>query len=303
MRLLLAALTLLFAGLSVGLSAAASAKAEVPPSGGTKVGDLSITGRETWSGMVTVDGVVTVRKGGELTVEPGTRVRFVRRDLDGDGIGDAELRVEGKIFIRGEEDRPVVFTSAEKAPAPADWKFLIIDHGESAEARYAVFEYAFSGVQIHYTRGTFSRIVSRRNVDGFRFSTSPVVLTDSLLTGNEHGVRFEERGAGATIRRTVISGNTVGVFAVVKCRGLTSFADNRIEGNSEYAVKLGEKQSEDLPMGGNWWGADAIGDPQKLFFDGRRERGLGNVVFTPVLASPPAAAGPGLAMTERGNLP
>ncbi len=279
--------------------AAPSAPAEV-----RKVGDLAIDGRETWSGAVTVDGVVTVRKGAALTIAPGTVVRFVRRDRDGDGIGDAEIRVEGRIAVEGEEKAPVIFTSAEEKPAPADWKFLIIDHGEGAEVRCALFEYAFSGVQIHYTRGTFSRIICRRNVDGFRFSTSPAVLEDALLTGNEHGIRFEERGAGAVIRRTVIRGNQVGIFAVTRCRGLTVIAGNRIEDNLEYAVKLGEKQTADLPLGGNWWGGRGGGQLAEAFFDGRREAGLGKVLPDPVLASAPAA-GPGPALTailtERGE--
>jgi hypothetical protein len=274
------------------------------PAEGRRVGDLAVTGRETWGGTVTVDGVVTVRQGAILTIRPGTVVRFVRRDRDGDGIGDAEIRVEGRIAVEGEETAPVVFTSAEEKPAPADWKFLIIDHGEGAEVRCALFEYAFSGVQIHYTRGTFSRIVSRRNVDGFRFSTSPAVLEDSLLTENEHGIRFEERGAGATIRRTVFRANQVGIFAVTKCRGLTAIAGNRIEDDLEYAVKLGDKQTADLPLAGNWWGGRQGKTLTDAFFDGRREADLGKVLYEPVLASPPPA-GPGpvlkAILSERGE--
>ncbi len=264
--------------------------------------DREIRGEESWRGGVTVDGVVTVRKGGSLTLEPGTTVRFVRRDLDGDGIGDAELRVEGWLRARGTPVAPVVFTSAQERPAPADWKFVIVDHGQGVEVANAVFEYAFSGVQVHYTRGSFTRIISRFNEDGFRFSTAPVVLTDSLLTENRHGIRFEERGAGASIRRTLITGNEVGVFAVVKAKGLTVFSDNVIEGNRLYNVKLGDLQRDDLPMGGNWWGGlrgDAL---LATFFDGRREPGLGKVLPDPLLPARPAA-GPGPDSTNRGERP
>ena len=258
-----------------------------------------IEGRKEWSGEVTVKGVVIVKKGAMLTVARGTVVRFFPEDLDGDGIGDAELRVEGSIYILGTEKEPVVFTSASERPAPADWKFLMINHADEARVEYAVFEYAFSGVQIHYTRGTFRKIVSRHNVDGFRFSTAPVVLEDSILMCNENGIRYEERGAGAVIRNNIISGNRVGIFAVVKCKGLTSITGNNIAGNRSYNVKMGIEQTRDINISGNWFGH---ADPEKVaesFFDGRIEPELGTVQFEPTLKKRSETSGPGDKLVER----
>ena len=192
--------------------------------------------------------------------------------------------------MSGTEKDPVIFTSAASQPASADWKYVMINHAEGATVRNAVVEYAYSGIQIHYTRGSFSGIVSRHNVDGFRFSTAPVTLENSLLTENENGIRFEERGAGAVIRSNRITRNRIGVFAVIKCLGLTTFKNNSIENNSDYAVKMGIEQREDIPLKGNWWGSSDALEISGNFFDGRREPGLGRVEFEPYLLERPASA-------------
>jgi len=102
-----------------------------------------------------------------------------------------------------------------------------------------------------------------------------------------NGIRFEERGAGATIRRNVVSGNEVGVFAVIKCRGLTVFEENIFEKNLDYNVKMGERQTEDIPMKGNWWGQIEPQAIEDTFFDGRIEPEVGRVLFEPYLMERP----------------
>lgn len=240
-----------------------------------------------WDGEVKIDGIVIVAKGGSLSIAQGTRVIFSVRDDDGDGIGDSELRVEGSLEVTGTERDPVIFTSAAVNPGPADWKYIMINHADGARVSNAVIEYAYSGIQIHYTRGFFSGLVARHNVDGFRFSTAPVILENSLLTQNVNGIRFEERGAGATVRRNVLSDNKVGIFAVIKCRGMTVFEENVLENNLDYNVKMGERQSEDIPMKGNWWGHLESAAIENTFFDGRIEPEVGRVLFEPYLKERP----------------
>ena len=64
----------------------------------------------TWSGEVTITGQTVVKKGATLTILPGTTVRFLWIDEDGDGIGDSELNVEGRIVARGEKGTGITFT-------------------------------------------------------------------------------------------------------------------------------------------------------------------------------------------------
>jgi hypothetical protein len=249
-----------------------------------------VDGETVWEGNVLIDGVVIVTETGVLTVAAGTTVQFVPRDDDSDGIGDSELRVEGELKVQGTKSAPVLFTSAAESPGPADWKYVMVNHARGVSMSNTVIEYAYSGVQVHYTRGTFTGITARHNVDGFRFSTAPVSLTKSLLTENENGIRFEERGAGAVIRENRVVRNRIGVFAVVKCRGLTVFDGNVIEENGDYNVKLGINQSDDIPMKGNWWGSEESSSIENTFFDGRVEAGLGRVEFEPYLKERPALA-------------
>ncbi len=265
------------------------------PAGGSCEGVTPIqrvlSGETRWEGDVSIDGVVIVTGEGSLSIGAGSRVLFTPRDDDGDGIGDSELRVEGVLRVEGTPDNPVLFTSAAALPAAADWKYIMINHARGAHVEHAVIQYAYSGIQVHYTRGTFRGLVARHNVDGFRFSTAPVLLENSLLTRNENGIRFEERGAGAVIRGNRITRNRIGVFAVIKCRGLTAFENNSIDENTDYAVKMGLEQREDLPMDGNYWGPV---DPEKIpesFFDGRIEPSLGKVLYTPHLEERPEWAG------------
>lgn len=255
----------------------------------------------TWDKGVTVDGIVIVAKGARLRIAQGVRVRFAPRDDDGDGIGDSELRVEGSLEVAGTGEEPVVFTSAAPDPQPADWKYIMVNHADGVRMTGAVLEFAYSGVQVHYTRGFFSGIRARRNVDGFRFSTAPVTLQDSELTGNVNGIRFEERGAGAVIRRNLVTGNNIGVFAVIKCRGLTVFEGNLFEKNLDYNVKMGQRQTEDVPMKGNWWGHTDAAAIEETFFDGRVEPELGKVVFEPYLMNRPELSTQDAARSTQGK--
>ena len=242
---------------------------------------------DDWEGEIKIDGIVIVAKGGALNIAQGTRVIFSVRDDDGDGIGDSELRIEGSLKVSGTEDDPVIFTSGSLKPGPADWKYIMINHADGATVRNAIVEYAYSGIQVHYTRGSFSWIEARHNVDGFRFSTAPVTLESSLLTQNINGIRFEERGAGAVIRNNRITRNRIGVFAVIKCAGLTAFEKNSIYGNTDYAVKMGLEQKSDIPIADNWWGSGDPGEISGSFFDGRVEAGLGKALFEPFLMEEP----------------
>jgi hypothetical protein len=110
------------------------------------------------------------------------------------------------------------------------------------------------------------------------------------LTQNVNGIRFEERGAGAVIRSNSITRNLIGVFAVIKCLGLTAFENNIIDHNSDYAVKMGIQQIDDIPMMGNWWGSSDAVKIRESFFDGRIEPELGKVVYEPFLTERPHLA-------------
>jgi len=246
-----------------------------------------LTRDETWRGIVTVRGSVVVPKGVRLTILPGTTVRFERIDTDGDGIGDSELYVEGELIAEGTVEEPIRFTSAEAAPGPKDWKYLFVNLSRKTSLSHCISEYAFSGVQIHFSHAYVDRCLFRRCVDGFRFSTAEGVFERNRMTENVYGVRYEERNSKAILTRNDITGNRVGIFCVMESTGRVVLRENRIHGNVDYDFKLGNRQKADIPARENWWGTD---DPDRIrekIFDRRIEPDLGRVLFEPFLSVPP----------------
>jgi hypothetical protein len=244
---------------------------------------------ETWQGEVVVRGSVIVPKGVTLTVLPGAVVRFEKLDVDGDGIGDSELYVEGRLVAEGTAARPIRFTSAEASPAPRDWKYIYLDLSEKSSLAHCVSEYAFSGVQIHFASASVRRCTFRHCVDGFRFSTADGRFEGNRMTGNVYGVRYEERNSRAELVGNEITGNQVGIFCVTASKGTATIRGNRILGNEQYDFKLGDRQRDDIPAGGNWWGTADPAAIRARIFDRGAEADLGRVLFEPPLAAPPEA--------------
>jgi parallel beta-helix repeat protein len=225
---------------------------------------------------------VVVKKGATLTIQPGTTVRFAWSDEDGDGIGDGELAVEGRLLARGTREQPVTFTSAREHPAPKDWTFVIISTSRGSLVERCVFEYGFTGLQVHLSSVVVRDSRFRRNFEGLRFSTSEIVLERNEIVDNTYGIRYESRGSSGSISRNAVVDNEYGFFPVVKNgAGVRIFENNIV--NRGYNVTMGAEQREDLDFRGNWWGTAVPGGILAGFFDKRSEASVGRVLFEPFL--------------------
>lgn len=247
-----------------------------------------ISGAATWRGEVHIRGTVTVKKGARLVIAPGTRVVFAPLDPDGDGIGNSELRVEGGLHAVGTSTRPILFTSGATHPAPAAWRFIYIDFAHEAELEHVISEYAYSGVQVHFSKARILDSEFRYNIDGVRFSTVNIEVAGNDIHDNAHGIRYEERRSLGRVHNNRIHANEIGIFAVTRCADGVRFNDNDLAGNRDYSVKLGVNQQHDLSFPGNWWGS---ADPATIaagFFDHRYDASLGRVTAPDPLAAPPA---------------
>ena len=252
----------------------------------TELEKTVISGRVRWSGEVRIRGVVIVTKEGFLTIAPGTRVVFLPLDLDGDGIGDGELRVEGALHAVGSAEKPILFTSGASHPAPADWKFIYFDFARSAELDHVVSEYAYSGVQAHFCKARIVNSEFRYNVDGVRFSTVNVEVAGNRIHTNTHGFRYEERRSTGAVHHNRVYANDIGIFAVTRCNNGVQFHDNDLAGNRSYHVKLGAEQHQDLSFPRNWWGETDPGLIATRFFDRRYDVTLGEVTAPDPLPAP-----------------
>ncbi len=247
----------------------------------------SIEGDAVWEGEVVIDRIVIIRAGGSLTIRPGTQVRFRRIDWDGDGIGDAEITVEGRLEAVGTAGAPIDLASAEPDPRPGDWKYLHVNFARGATLAHVRIRHAFSGIQVHYSPAEIRNCEFTENVDGVRFSTARLLLTGSRIHRNVNGIRFEERGHPAVVRGNEISDNEVGVFAVTRCSGRSEFRRNNFVGN-RYPVKLGWEQDRGLPFPENYWGGAGADEVLGQVLDGREHPNGPAVTLDPVLSEPVA---------------
>ncbi|MBI5441516.1 MAG: right-handed parallel beta-helix repeat-containing protein [Deltaproteobacteria bacterium] len=224
----------------------------------------------TWRGAIAVSRSVTVAPAATLEVAPGTRISF---------SGGTGLTVRGKLTARGESSRKILFTALERRE-PGAWDEIQLENANGSIMAHCVVEYATWGVHSHFSELVIADTVIRRNYGGIRFRSGPMEVERTLLTENSIGLRTY-RG-NATVRNSAITGNEVGVFVREKGAGLGLVANN-IFGNSNYNLRIGDFNDEDVTATGNWWGE---GDPGDTIFDGRQEPGIGTVRFEPFLRAP-----------------
>lgn len=258
--------------------------------GGLLLRDAVIAADTRWEGTVTIEGTAVVKKGAALTIQPGTTVRFAWSDRDGDGIGDGELRVEGALVARGEPGREIVFTSARERPAPRDWAFVIANHAREVAIERCVFEYAFTGLQMHFTTGAVRNCLFRKNFEALRFSTADVRIERNEIVDNAFGIRYESRGSSTVVAGNLLARNDYGFFPVVRGDAGVHVAGNSVESRT-YNVKMGEEQHTDLDFSGNWWGSADPAAIEAGFFDRAREPRVGRVLYRPFLERAPESVG------------
>lgn len=257
----------------------------------TQLENHVISTDEVWQGEVRIRGLVTVKKGARLWILPGTRVVFEPQDLDGDGIGDGEILVEGSFKAVGTAEQPILLTSGAEKPKAKDWKFLYLDFAKDVEIAHLISEYAYSGVQIHFCKARVTDSEFRHNIDGVRFSTVNIELARNRIHHNQHGIRFEERRGGGRVHHNEISENRIGIFAVTRCRNATLFEFNNFVDNRDYQVKLGLEQPQDLSFPRNWWGGVASDRLARSFFDQGFDAHLGRVRAPAPLTGPVVVTG------------
>lgn len=250
-----------------------------------------ITKDTTWSGTVTIVGQTVVRRGVTLTILPGTVVKFEWIDEDGDEIGDGELTVEGKLIARGTKDNVITFTSARPNPKMKDWTFVQISVNKDALVEHCVFEYAFSGLQVHYSDAVIRNCLFRYNFEGVRFSTTDVRIENNDFVENYYAIRSEAHGSRAIVTKNRFRGNDFAFFPVQKNGDTVKTFGNDIAESIHYNIKFGMNQKQDMDFANNWWGTADPAEIAETIWDGGREAGLGRVTWRPFLGKAPEGCG------------
>ncbi len=203
-----------------------------------------------WSGTIRVRGDVRIPRGQRLVVEPGTRVVFAFRDDDGDGWGDASVRVEGNLVVRGTASEPVRFTPEDEPVRPGRWGEIRVDFG-TVDVRYAVIEGSTRGLHAHFCRGRVADSVFRWNVDGTRLGNSALRVERNLFYGHP-GKAYNAHRCRNTVQANRFHHNRYGVFLFAADLG-SVFRGNWFRANRT-ALRLGDFFAGTVRTSGNDWG-------------------------------------------------
>lgn len=252
-----------------------------------------LTTDTTWSGQVVIDGSVKVAKDATLTILPGTEIAFVRRDSDGDGLGDGTLIVEGRLQAAGTRTQPIVFRSAAADPQPGDWLEIRVDFSREVLLRYCEIRDSAYTLHAHFTRGTVEDCTIRGNFDGSRLGQATFTFRHNLIEGNRgKGINF--RNSQVTIEQNIIRYNDAGIFLFENDRAI-DVRDNNFYGNLDN-FRLGDFYTGDVILGNNWWGTADPAMANATIFDKKRDPGVGTVTIK-VAPAWVAGAGPRDALT------
>ena len=229
-----------------------------------------LAGKLILAGDVIINGHPSVPQGSALTLHPGSIIRF------SDGAG---LNVKGRLTSEGTAEKPVLFTSLSEKKQGA-WDEIVLEQALDSFFRFTVIEYGTWGIHGHFTNLLLDHVLARHNNGGMRFRSGPVTVRQSVFRDNGIGIR-SYLGNGV-FEENVITGNEIGLFVRERGGGLT-IRKNNFFANSEYNIRSGDFNSEDIPATGNWWGSST---PAATIYDGRIEQGIGKVLFEPFLGQP-----------------
>jgi hypothetical protein len=262
-------------------------------------GESFIGQDQTWEGRILIDGTVMVAPGVTLALAPGTTVSFAWRDTNGDGIGESELFIQGRIVARGEKERPIVFT-ADGEKERGRWGAVNIMGSDAEENVFShcIVEASYRGLHSHFSRFRVENSFFRRNWRALQFQESTAVILGSVITGNGNGLRF--RDSTVVMEGCRVEGNTSGLQTLRSRLSLISssisdntlagihlretegvVAESLITGNSPgLRASEGRFRIESSVLAGNSFGGMQVrGSTAEVtgsFFDGN----LGNGLFT-----------------------
>jgi hypothetical protein len=289
-----------------------------------RVGPITLQEDTIWRGTVVVEGDVYVPPGVVLRIMPGTKVKF-RRIGKGSGKNlfgvdspyypQAEIIVRGRIVAEGSQDRPILFTSAERDAGPADWGAINLlgsrdnvlrhckvlcaynaVHGHSAEAVVEYCEFSRNGVAISFKKE-------------YEFPEFPWFGQEAVLVARYNFIYKNKGGIGFRATRVLIAHNTIrdnkffGLWPKEDCRGEVSYNDvrgsrkniflyqlrglkiqfNNIYDSRQYNVAVAEGQDWDVRLTQNWWGTINKRRIERLIYDAADDPGVARVIYEPYL--------------------
>ena len=274
-----------------------------------------------WSGRIRITGDVYVKEGVTLTILPGTVVRFDTIEpkleeqggrnmlgLDSPYFPGAELIVRGRLLAVGTKDRPIIFTSSDRAAKPGAWGAINLLGSNGNVVEYCRISYAYNGVHNHASTAVVINNVFSQNGTALSFKKADfnhpcwMFVEHNTIVGNKSGISMRNaianvafndirdnefygiwvrEGTDSRIAYNDITGNGKGVYLYLAPP--TKISYNNIHDNKEYNIAMAEENPSDVDATGNWWGTTDNAAIKKTIFDKASDAALGSVVIEPMM--------------------
>ena len=182
----------------------------------------------TWYGIVTVTGDVSVSNSVELTIDPGTMIKF--------NVGK-ELGVYGDIDVNGTFTSPVVFTRSDpSSTSKTYWDGIRMYSGSSFDLDYIKVYGASRGVYSYYSTGSIDYSRFEENTYGFYGSYSDYVgIRNNTFYNNSYGCKMNYSDPINLIGNIFSNSQYYGAGYV---RSYGTVNQNTFSGNSSYGMYI-----------------------------------------------------------------
>jgi len=214
-----------------------------------------VTADTTWSSPISVVGDVTVIEEANLTLSPGTKVKFDTQDAlqSGQDPGKCELIIEGGITAQGSHAEPVEFSSVSSTPQAGDWRGIRLrPNSSSYPLEHCVIKHAYNGIEACTTSAVVdSCVVLSFSNDGIKASGSTVTIAANTIDIGDTGVRgIEFVNSGGSASHNFISGSSQGSRYGIQSSGTTSVLISHNHCENMY-VGIWGKETTQLNISGN----------------------------------------------------
>jgi len=217
----------------------------------------TIINNESWAGIHTLTGDVTISSGIALYILPGTTVKF---------NSGKRLNVYGTLDAQGTAEAPIFFTSSQSSPSAGDWYGIYFGNSSidaSCILKYCDIRYATYGVYAYSSYPTVHSCRIHNNTYGLRGNSSSMIVNNNKIYNNSQDGGYLYGGSPRFYNNTVYSntGNGLKFFLSSGKIGYTSGTSqgkNEIRDNGSWGIRaqelteifMGSSDSEGNRIGG-----------------------------------------------------
>lgn len=199
--------------------------------------DKVLLGDTIWQGHIRVTGQVRVPVEARLIIMPGTLVEFMKKDTNGDGIGESGLMLQGVLIAKGTAKQPILFRSGEPEKKKGAWDAVNIINSDGVRniIEYCQFENADRGLHFHFSNVFVQRSIFLNNYRGVQFQESTVELRENSFFKNVSAI--QARDSKISFTDNYLADN---VFGANFLRSHLTIRGNRFENHLDVGLRVRE---------------------------------------------------------------